>query len=108
MGYSHNNPGRNLAVSLQSYMPLVQHSIRQQRAWINATCAERQRHICNACDRLATEVQQALEAMDEGSLVDGSVTDLLSNLDDVLSVVSGCSHLTCGSTSAPCNNNNNL
>lgn len=100
MGYSEINPGRNLAVNLQSYMPLVQQSIRKQRAWINATCAERQRQVGSACDRLAAEVQQALEALDEGSLVDGSVTDLLSNLDDVMSVVSGCSQVTCGSTTA--------
>lgn len=104
MEYSHNNPGRNLAVNLQSFMPLVQKSIQQQRAWINTTCTERQRQVGTACDRLASEVQQALEALDEGSLVDGSVTDLLSNLDDVMSVVSGCSHHTCGSTSAPLNN----
>lgn len=72
------------------------------QAWVASQCTERQRQVSLACDRLAAEVKVAMDvAGDDGSMVDGSVTDLLSNLDDVMSVMSGYSQMTCGSTTAP-------
>ncbi len=71
------------------------------QAWVASQCAERQRQVSLACDRLVAEVKVAMDNVGEDcSIVDGSVTDLLSNLDDVMSVMSGYSQMTCGSTTA--------